>query len=171
MKDVIDTGRRRLMLATAVLAGGGALASAPAGAAETAPASSAWGAMRGKWRNAHPDLTVRIVDMLHGVPAEGMRVELSRVDGEHEIPLRTATVDARGGTGGALLAGDAYRAGSYVLLLHVDAYYRDHAIGAQREKPSFLTTVPIRFRIASADQRLHVPVQFGPWNYTYYRGT
>ncbi|WP_175778223.1 hydroxyisourate hydrolase [Burkholderia cenocepacia] len=171
MKDVIDTGRRRLVLATAALAGGGALASVPAGAADATPTDQAWGAMRGRWRNAHPDLTVRIVDMLHGVPAEGLRVELSRVDGEHEVPLRTATVDARGGTSGALLAGDAYRAGSYVLLLHVDAYYRDRAIDAQGAKPSFLTTVPIRFRIASADQRLHVPVQFGPWHYTYYRGT
>ncbi|WP_175813195.1 hydroxyisourate hydrolase [Burkholderia contaminans] len=171
MKDVIDTGRRRLVLATAALAGGGALASAPAGAVDATPTDQVWGAMRGRWRNAHPDLTVRIVDMLHGVPAEGLRVELSRVDGEREVPLRTATVDARGGTSGALLAGDAYRAGSYVLLLHVDAYYRDRAIDAQGAQPSFLTTVPIRFRIASADQRLHVPVQFGPWHYTYYRGT
>ncbi|AOL05820.1 MULTISPECIES: hydroxyisourate hydrolase [Burkholderia] len=171
MKDVIDTGRRRLVLATAALAGGGALVSTPAGAADASPAGAAWGGMRGKWRDAHPDLTVRIVDMLHGVPAEGLRVELSRFDGEREVLLRTATVDARGGTGGALLAGDAYRVGSYALLLHVDAYYRDRAIGAQEAKPSFLTTVPIRFRIASADERLHVPVQFGPWHYTYYRGT
>lgn len=171
MKDVIDTGRRRLVLATAALAGGGVLVSAPAGAAETAPARAAWGGMRGRWRDPKPDLTARIVDMLHGVPAEGLRVELSCFDGDREVPLRTATVDARGGTGGALLAGDAYRAGSYVLLLHVDAYYRDRAIGVQGAKPSFLTTVPIRFRIASADDRLHVPVQFGPWNYTYYRGT
>ena len=171
MKDAIDSGRRRLVLATAALAGGGVLASAAAGAADAAPTDEAWGGMRGKWRDAHPDLTVRIVDMLSGVPAEGLRVELSRVDGEREVPLRTATVDARGGTGGALLAGDAYRAGSYALLLHIDAYYRDRAIGAQGAKPSFLTTVPIRFRIASADQRLHVPVQFGPWHYTYYRGT
>ncbi|WP_322068032.1 hydroxyisourate hydrolase [Burkholderia cenocepacia] len=168
MKDAIDSGRRRLVLATAALAGG-AFAPASAVAADTAQAASAWGAMRGRWRDARPDLTVRIVDMLRGVPAEGMRVELSRFDGDHEVPLRTATVDARGGTGGALLTGDAYRAGSYGLLLHVDAYYR--ATGAPLTKPSFLTVVPIRFRIVRADERLHVPVQFGPWNYTYYRGT
>ncbi|AOI89436.1 hydroxyisourate hydrolase [Burkholderia pseudomultivorans] len=169
MKDAIDAGRRRLVLATAALAGGGTLAATPAGAVEPASAIPAQGAVRGKRRDPQPDLTVRIVDMLRGVPAEGLRVELSRFDGEHEVPLRNATVDARGGTGGALLSGDAYRAGSYALLLHVDEYFR--SIGAQLAKPSFLATVPIRFRIASADERLHVPVQFGPWHYTYYRGT
>ncbi|MBR8409005.1 MULTISPECIES: hydroxyisourate hydrolase [Burkholderia cepacia complex] len=168
MKDVIDSCRRRLVLATAALAGG-AFASAPAGGAGTTQGASAWGAMRGRWLEPRPDLTVRIVDMLRGVPAEGMRVELSRFDSDDEVPLRTATFDARGGTGGALLEGDAYRAGSYGLLLYVDAYYR--ATGAPLTKPSFLTVVPIRFRIVHADERLHVPVQFGPWNYTYYRGT
>ncbi|AOJ18022.1 hypothetical protein WJ11_00990 [Burkholderia cenocepacia] len=144
------------MLATA------ALAAVPA----WADVQSAPDHVPGARRAASPDLTVRIVDMLHGVAAEGMRVELSRVDGVHDVPLHTATVDARGGTGAPLLAGDAYRAGTYTLMLHVGEYF--HARGVQSP---FLTVVPIRFRIARAEERLHLPVQFGPWSYTVYRGT
>ncbi|MBP0607561.1 MULTISPECIES: hydroxyisourate hydrolase [Burkholderia] len=157
MKDVIDSGRRRLVLATA------GLAAMPAWAADVPLVP---GNARGVRRNASPDLTVRIVDMLHGVAAEGMRVELSRVDGAQDVPLRTATVDARGGTGAPLLAGDAYRAGTYALMLHVGEYFR-----ARDVRSPFLTIVPIRFRIARDDERLHLPVQFGPWSYTVYRGT
>ncbi|OXI39324.1 5-hydroxyisourate hydrolase [Burkholderia sp. AU17457] len=157
MKNVIDTGRRRLVLATT------ALAAVPAWATDGA---SAPGVAPGVRRDASPDLTVRIVDMLNGVPAEGMRVELSRVDGTQDVPMRRATVDARGGTGTPLLAGDAYRAGTYTLTLHVGEYFR------ARDVPSpFLTVVPVRFRVARDDERLHVAVQFGRWNYTYYRGT
>ncbi|ARF87028.1 TPA: hydroxyisourate hydrolase [Burkholderia cenocepacia] len=160
MNDVIDSGRRRLVLATAALA---AVPAVPAWAADAQPVP---GHAPGVRHAASPDLTVRIVDMLHGVAAAGMRVELSRVDGVHDVPLHTATVDARGGTGAPLLAGDAYRAGTYTLMLHVGEYF--HARGVQSP---FLTVVPIRFRIARADERLHLPVQFGPWSYTVYRGT
>ncbi|WP_082741950.1 hydroxyisourate hydrolase [Burkholderia sp. MSMB1072] len=157
MKDAIDSRRRGLVLATA------ALAAVPAWAADVQPAP---GSAPGVRRETSPDLTVRIVDMLHGIAAEGMRVELSRVDGARDVPLRTAAVDARGGTGAPLLAGDAYRAGTYTLMLHVGEYFR-----ARNVQSPFLTAVPIRFRIARGDERLHLPVQFGPWNYTVYRGT
>jgi 5-hydroxyisourate hydrolase len=157
MKNVIDKGRRRIMLATT------ARAAVPAWAADQAGAS---GVAPGARRRASPDLTVRVVDMLNGVAAEGMRVELSRVDGANDVPLRTAAIDARGGTGAALLAGDAYRAGTYTLMLHAGDYFRARGVPSP-----FLTVVPIRFRIARDDERLHLPVQLGRWNYTYYRGT
>lgn len=155
MTNVIDTGRRRLVLAMT------ALAAVPAWADGARAPRVAPGVRRG----ASPDLTVRIADLLHGVAAEGMRVELSRVDGAQDVPLVDATVDARGGTGTPLLAGDAYRADTYTLMLHVGEYFRARGV-----QSPFLTVVPVRFRIARDDERLHVAVQFGRWNYTYYRG-
>lgn len=56
-----------------------------------------------------------------------------------------------------LLIGDAYREGDYQLLLHVDEFYRMR--GSQLPSPSFLSKVPIRFRIVSAAARLHLPVR------------
>lgn len=86
MKDAIDSGRHRLVLATAAQAGG-AFASVPAGAADMVPATPAWGAMHGRWRDARPDLTVRIVDMLRGMPAD-------RVAPTNEQIARAAAVAA-----------------------------------------------------------------------------
>ncbi|MBY8605948.1 hypothetical protein K7N18_14005 [Burkholderia arboris] len=51
------------------------------------PATPAWGAMHGRWRDARPDLTVRIVDMLRGMPAD-------RVAPTNEQIARAAAVAA-----------------------------------------------------------------------------
>lgn len=165
MKDDIDRGRRRLLIGATALAGG-VIGSAPARAAHPPLGVPAAAGMRRAWSGMRSDVTVRVVDMLHGVAAGGLRIDLSRIDGERETPLRSVAVDAHGGTGDALLAGDVYRAGTYSMLLHVGEYFRARGV-----QSPFLSVVPIRLQVADADARLHVAVQFGLWNLTYYRGT
>ncbi|WP_241302489.1 hydroxyisourate hydrolase [Burkholderia stabilis] len=170
MSDRIDARRRRLMLATATV--GGVIAGLPVWAAaateQAADADPAQPSLPAR-RRAPAKLTIHVVDILRGAPAAGLRVDLARLDGESRISLGTATVGRHGSTDEPLLAGADYRAGMYEALLHVDAYYR--ARTPKPAGPSFLTTVPVRFRITNAQERLHLPVQFGPWSYTCYRGS
>lgn len=172
MSDRIDARRRRLMLATAAATAGGTMAGLPvwavAATEQAVDADPAQPSQRAR-RRAPAKLTINVVDILRGAPAAGLRVDLVRLDGESRIPLGTATVGRHGGTDAPLLAGADYRVGVYEALLHVDAYYR--ARTPKPAGPSFLTTVPVRFRITNAQERLHLPVQFGPWSYTCYRGS
>jgi hypothetical protein len=43
--------------------------------------------------------------------------------------------------------------------------------GRQLPRPAFLSKVPVRFQIVNTAERIHLPIQFGPWSYTYSRGS
>jgi 5-hydroxyisourate hydrolase len=53
--------------------------------------------------------------------------------------------------------------------MHVEDYYA--ALGTKLPNPAFFSTVPLRFGIADASERYHIAVLFGPWSYSYYRGS
>ncbi|NML17210.1 hydroxyisourate hydrolase [Azohydromonas caseinilytica] len=160
------TARRRflrtgLALGTATLPALAGAAEAPAGLA-TAPRSQA---------GAPPRLTVHAIDMFHGATGAGLRLSLSRFDTakrEWQHLLDADTV-AGGRTAQPLLDGEAYRAGRYELLLHLGDYFS--RLGAKLPQPAFLTEVPLRFVIRDAAERVHLPVLFSPWGYSYYRGS
>ena len=57
----------------------------------------------------------------------------------------------------------------YEMLLHVDEYFA--AKGARLPRPAFLSKVPVRLQIVNTAERIHLPIQFGPWSYTYSRGS
>jgi 5-hydroxyisourate hydrolase len=98
-----------------------------------------------------------------------MRVELFAIDDGRSKFLQTITLAASGRSEPPLLIGDTYRAGTYELLLHVDEYFA--ARKADLPQPMFLSKIPLRFRITDVNQRIHLPVLFGPWSYNYYRGS
>ncbi|MNF06905.1 5-hydroxyisourate hydrolase [compost metagenome] len=79
------------------------------------------------------------------------------------------TLAANGRSEPPLLIGDAYRTGTYELVLHVDEYFA--ARKANLPQPLFLSKIPLRMRVTDASQRIHLPVLFGPWSYNYYRGS
>jgi 5-hydroxyisourate hydrolase len=89
-----------------------------------------------------PRLTVHALDTFHGA------------NGRSDEPL---------------LIGESYLAGDYELLLHVDEYFAGK--GAKLPTPPFLSKVPIRIRVVNIAERIHLPIQFGPWSYTYSRGS
>ena len=71
--------------------------------------------------------------------------------------------------GEPLLIGEEYRTGRYEVLMYLDEYFA--RVGAKLPQPSFLSKVPLRFVISDASQRVHLPVLFSPWGYSYYRGS
>ena len=113
-------------------------------------------------------LTTHVLDTARGRPGHGIRLELYRLDGESRTRLTEAVTNADGRCDAPLLEGDAFTEGEYELLFHAGDY-----LYAQGEPASgiFLERVPLRFRVASADEHYHVPLLLSPYGYTTYRGS
>lgn len=117
-----------------------------------------------------PTLTTHVLDTARGRPAAGLRIDLSAIDADGRVRLlKTVTTNAEGRTAGPLLADGEMEVGHYEIAFHVGAYF-SHG-GAQTADPPFLDVVPVRFAIADAHSRYHVPLLVAPWSYTTYRGS
>ena len=115
-------------------------------------------------------LTTHVLDAAHGTPAEGLTIELFRLEGENRQLLKTVSTNADGRVdGGPLLAGEAFRAGVYELVFHAGDYLRSK--GLVLPEPAFLDIVPIRFGIADEGGHYHVPLLLSPYSYSTYRGS
>jgi 5-hydroxyisourate hydrolase len=115
-------------------------------------------------------LTTHVLDTASGKPAEGLVIDLYRIDGERREKLKTVTTNSDGRVdGGPILAGDAFRAGTYELLFHAGDYLRLH--GVALPDPAFLDIIPIRFGIADVSGHYHVPLLLSPYGYSTYRGS
>lgn len=162
-----------IALGAAALSGRPALAQA-ASTAATAPASPALAAPAQSsgpivLHGVSPRLTVHALDTFHGAAATGLRIDFSRHDGSSWQRLQQITINANGRADEPLLIGASYQPGDYELLLHLDDYFAGKQ--ARLPAPPFLTKVPIRIRVVNIGERIHLPIQFGPWSYTYSRGS
>jgi 5-hydroxyisourate hydrolase len=98
-------------------------------------------------------LSTHVLDTARGRPAAGVTVELWR-DG---AVLATATTDPDG----RISFGDV-EAGEYELVFAAGDYFGER---------TFLDRIPVRFRIADAASKYHVPLLVSPWSYSTYRGS
>jgi len=114
-------------------------------------------------------LTTHVLDTATGRPAEGVRIELHRLEGGARRALAEAVTNADGRCDGPLLEGDAFTAGVYELTFHAGAYF--DTLGLDLPEPKFLDQVPIRFGIADATQHFHVPLLISPFGCSTYRGS
>lgn len=113
-------------------------------------------------------LTTHVLDTARGCPAEGLRIDLFRLDGEARVHLRSLQTNADGRTDSRILPAEEFRTGEYELVFHVGDYL-DRA-GAPPETPRFLGAVPIRFGM-SEPMHYHVPLLLSPFGYSTYRGS
>lgn len=165
---------RRGLLRAGFALGAAALASRQVLAADapaSAPAAPGAGLATapGSMAGVSPRLTVHAIDTYHGATGAGLRMDLSRFDGERWQPLQTVRANAGGRPAAPLLIGDDYRTGRYEVLLHLDEYFAQ--MGAKLPQPTFLSKVPLRFVVQDAGQRVHLAALFSPWGYSYYRGS
>jgi 5-hydroxyisourate hydrolase len=112
-------------------------------------------------------LTTHVLDTYHGIPAEGVEIELTRL-GPKPAQMAKSRTNAQGRCDAPLLSGDALAAGQYELAFHVADYFRRK--GVKLPDPPFLSTVVIRIGIADAGAHYHVPLLATPWSYSTYRG-
>lgn len=110
-------------------------------------------------------LTTHVLDTMHGRPAAGVSVRLSR--GGEELASGVTNLDGR--VDQPLLAGDALTPGAYRLEFEVGEYFRD--MGVPIAQPAFLEVVTIDFGVAETGAHYHVPLLVSPFAYSTYRGS
>jgi len=113
-------------------------------------------------------LTTHVLDTARGCPAEGLKIDLYRLDGETRMHLRSLTTNADGRTDEQILPAAEFQTGTYELLFHCGDYL--DANGTPPEEPRFLDVVPLRFGMSEA-AHYHVPLLLSPFGYSTYRGS
>lgn len=115
-------------------------------------------------------LTTHVLDTALGKPAEGLEIDLYRLENGMREKLKTVRTNSDGRVdGGPVLIGDLFRIGEYELVFHAGAYLR--ALGIPLTEPPFLDIIPIRFGISDTDAHYHVPLLLSPYGYSTYRGS
>ena len=113
-------------------------------------------------------LTTHVLDTARGCPAEGMRIELFRIDGATRRHIHTLETNADGRTNQQILPEAEFQTGEYELVFHAGEYL--DACGTPPESPRFLNIIPIRFGMSQASH-YHVPLLLSPFGYSTYRGS
>lgn len=114
-------------------------------------------------------LSTHVLDTMHGRPAQGVCVELYRIDGASRTCLKTVKTNADGRCDAPLLDADNIKSGTYELVFHAGDYFA--AQGVNVPEPRFVDQVVIRFGIANPLENYHVPLVVTPWTYATYRGS
>ena len=113
-------------------------------------------------------LTTHVLDTARGCPAEGLRIELFRINGASRELLTEATTNADGRTDAQILPESDFETGIYELVFYAGAYL--DACGTPPETPRFLDVIPLRFGMSEA-VHYHVPLLLSPFGYSTYRGS
>lgn len=112
-------------------------------------------------------ISVHAVDVAHGRPGFGMRVEVHRLE---EDGTRSVLADGQLGKDGALAhpitTGVGVTAGMHEVLFHLGAFFA----ASDNPPPPFLEVVPFRFRVFDPHLHYHLPIKFTPWGFSLYRG-
>ncbi|SPF78761.1 5-hydroxyisourate hydrolase [Aliiroseovarius pelagivivens] len=113
-------------------------------------------------------LTTHVLDTARGCPAQGLRIDLYRIEGEARALVKTLVTNDDGRTDEQILPADVFEVGTYELVFHAGDYLR--ASGQDGTSPLFLDVVPIRFGM-SEQAHYHVPLLLSPYGYSTYRGS
>lgn len=114
-------------------------------------------------------LSTHVLDITHGKPGIGMRLELYAVGSGARTLLKTEVTNQDGRCNEALLSGDGMPAGQYEIVFYAGDYF--DAQGAALARPWFIDRVTLAFGIADSAQNYHVPLLVSPWAYSTYRGS
>jgi 5-hydroxyisourate hydrolase len=113
-------------------------------------------------------LTTHVLDTARGCPAQGLKIELFKIDGETRSHLKTLVTNDDGRTDEQILPADQFQIGTFELVFHAGDYL--DANGTPPETPRFLDVIPLRFGMSEASH-YHVPLLLSPFGYSTYRGS
>ena len=114
-------------------------------------------------------LSTHVLDTARGRPADGVSVELHKIEANARRLMSSAVTNADGRTDEPLLSGDRLDPGTYELTFHAGDYFA--RTGVTLADPPFLGDIVIRVGIADAGGIYHVPLLLSPHGYTTYRGS
>jgi len=113
-------------------------------------------------------LTKHVLDTARGCPAEGLKIELFRIEEADRTLLKTLVTNDDGRTDEQILPQAEFSTGEYELVFHAGEYF--DASGTPPEDRRFLDVIPIRFGM-SEQSHYHVPLLLSPFGYSTYRGS
>uniref|UniRef100_G3UJ43 5-hydroxyisourate hydrolase n=2 Tax=Loxodonta africana TaxID=9785 RepID=G3UJ43_LOXAF len=110
-------------------------------------------------------LTTHVLDTTSGLPARGLSLSLSRLEGQGQqwMELRKSYTNTEGRYPGLLEPGQM-KGGTYKLFFDTEGYWK-------QGQESFYPYVEVVFTITNETQRFHMPLLLSPWSYTTYRGS
>lgn len=111
-------------------------------------------------------LTTHVLDTANGVPAGGVRGQLTHATGGI---LRDFITNADGRCDAPLLADHALLKGVYTLSFWTAAYF--NARQTALTDPPFFDRIDINFAIADTEKHYHIPLLVSPWSFSTYRGS
>ena len=160
--SLLTPDRRRFLAAGSALSMGAVLTGNAA--AQTAPASAASAALKPPGR-----MTFHGIDTFHGATIGTLHVDVARFEGGAYKLIKSFDTVPGGRSDGPVFEAATFQPGRYELTLYVAKYFA--SLDTKLPTPTFYSQVPLRFGIADAAERYHIAVLFGPWSYSYYRGT
>jgi 5-hydroxyisourate hydrolase len=113
-------------------------------------------------------LTTHVLDTASGNPAQGLKIELYRIEDDKRSLLKTVVTNHDGRVDSPLLAAAEFQTGEYELVFFAGDYLRGQ--GTKLPSPAFLDIVPLRFGMAEKTH-YHVPLLISPYSYSTYRGS
>lgn len=114
-------------------------------------------------------LSTHILDTMRGAPADGVTIDLYRVEENGRQHIKRERTNSDGRTSEPLLSGESIQAGVYELTFHAGEYF--HRLGVSLASPPFLNEIVIRFGLADPNGDYHVPLLLSPYGYSTYRGS
>lgn len=114
-------------------------------------------------------LTTHVLDTARGVPADGIKIALYRINGDTHNKIAETVTNADGRTDSPILPKDQFEIGQYELVFFCSDYLESHDLAAGELK--FLNQIPIRFGMEDAEAHYHVPLLLSPYGYSTYRGS
>ena len=113
-------------------------------------------------------LTTHVLDTAKGCPAEAIKVDLFRIEGDQRLHCISMYTNYDGRTNAPILPKDKFQTGVYELIFQVGEYVTQMTNANPTD--SFLDFIPIRFNMATSTH-YHVPLLLSPFGYSTYRGS
>ena len=131
------------------------------GAAAVVAAATVVGANEAAAQPSGGRMTVHVLDLFSGTPANGVKVDLFMKKGEQMAPVKSVTTGVSGRPdSGPLLAGETFAPGRYMIAFDLSDYFK----GLDKSLPAnFFRKVSMEFEVTDATMPHHIPLQCTPW--------
>jgi len=131
------------------------------GAAAVVAAAAVVGADEAEAQPAGGRMTVHVLDLFSGTPANGVKVDLFTKKGDEQKLVKSVSTGVSGRPdSGPLLAGETFATGRYVIAFDMSEYFK----GLDKSLPAnFFRRVSMEFEVTDAKMPHHIPLQCTPW--------
>jgi len=115
-----------------------------------------------------PGVSIHVVDVVEGLPAVGMRVELRALEEEGRV-VADARIGGDGQVDHPAVRGEGVHVGVHEVLLHAAEYYRGRGT-LRGDTAPFLDVIAFRFTVGNLAEHYHLPFKISPWGLSVWRG-